>query len=77
MRCGRFGEGVVVNEFVMAERSVVKALALPVEGVCCVGAVERKSRGIKDVDCGDFGAISICEPFLVVRVIPRVTIFKL
>jgi hypothetical protein len=33
-------------------------------------------RGMKGVDGGDFEAISICEPFLIVPVIPRVANFK-
>jgi len=36
----------------------------------------RKPRGMKGVDCGDSEAISTCESFLSVPVIPRVAAFN-
>jgi len=67
----------VVRECVMDERSAVNEFV--VDAVCGVveRAMGRKPRGIKGVDCCDFGVVSIEVAFLVVPVIPRVAALKM
>lgn len=47
MRCGRFGEGVVVRDVVRAVRRVVNVLVV-VDGVGRAGAVRKSMWKIRD-----------------------------